>query len=114
MKRIFVSSRGFDKNWARMGLSDDDLREFERILLNDPKTGDVIPGLLGARKARFGLDTHGKSGGVRVIYLDISADSVTYLITTYPKGTQEDLTPEQKQLIQGYIRSIKEAHRHGK
>lgn len=114
MRRLFIASKGFDKNWSRMGLTDNERRGLESLLLKNPKTGDVIPGLLGARKVRYGLDTHGKSGGIRAIYLDIEADHIIYLITAYPKGTQEDLTPEQKRLIQDYIRIIKGAHNHGK
>ena len=54
-----------------MGLKDDDLKELEIILLENPRKGAVIEGLAGARKLRIKLEGRGKSGGGRVIYLDI-------------------------------------------
>lgn len=54
-----------------MGLRDDDLKELEIILLENPRKGAVIEGLAGARKLRIKLEGRGKSGGGRVIYLDI-------------------------------------------
>lgn len=44
MKREFVSTSTFDKLWAAMGLGDEDRRKLERILLENPHTGVVIPG----------------------------------------------------------------------
>ena len=54
-----------------MGLRDDDLKELEIILLENPRKGAVIEELAGARKLRIKLEGRDKSGGGRVIYLDI-------------------------------------------
>lgn len=54
-----------------MGLRNDDLKELEIILLENPRKGAVIEGMAGARKLRIKLEGRGKSGGGRVIYLDI-------------------------------------------
>ena len=71
MKREFIRTEIFEKDWEDAGLNDDALRELERILLENPKAGDVIPGLSGGRKLRFALNNRGKSKGVRVLYVDI-------------------------------------------
>ena len=90
-----------------MGLSDKDLLILEEILLNDPQKGDVIEGTGGARKLRISLnDNRGKSGGGRVIYLDVFEKERLYLLFAYPKNVQENLTAEQKKAIKKLIDEI--------
>ncbi len=91
-----------------MGLSDDDLPVLEDILLENPQKGDVIEGTGGARKLRVSLnDNRGKSGGGRVIYIDIFEKERIYLLFAYPKNVQENLTAEQKKAIKKLINEIK-------
>lgn len=94
-----------------MGLNDEHLKLLEQALLENPLAGDVIPGLNGARKIRIQLGTKGKSGGGRVIYLDIFEASKTYLLFAYPKNVQENLTPEQSKAIISIIDAIKRENR---
>ncbi|MGN1110343.1 MAG: type II toxin-antitoxin system RelE/ParE family toxin [Oscillospiraceae bacterium] len=91
-----------------MGLSDDDLLILEELLLNNPQKGDVIEGTGGARKIRIQLnDNRGKSGGGRVIYIDIFEKQRLYFLFAYPKNVQENLTAEQKKAIRTIIEKIK-------
>lgn len=66
--------------------SEDDRLEFVTWLSKNPLAGDVIPGADGARKVRWKCPGRGKRGGVRVIYFNLSADGVLYLITLYRKS----------------------------
>ena len=91
-----------------MGLKDDDLKELEIILLENPRKGAVIEGLAGARKLRIKLEGRGKSGGGRVIYLDIIQKEKIYLLFAYPKNVQEDLTPEQCKVLRRMVEAIME------
>lgn len=50
----------------------------------------------------------GKSGGGRVIYVDVIVRERIYLLLAYPKNVQSDLTPEQKKLVRKIIQTIKE------
>ena len=59
-----------------MGMNDTDLVQLEEILLENPQKGDVIEGTGGARKLRIQIGNHGKSGGGRVIYLDVLERSI--------------------------------------
>ena len=52
-------------------MGDDEQHELENILLENPRKGAVIEGLAGIRKLRIKLEGRGKSGGGRVIYLDV-------------------------------------------
>ena len=108
MKRKFVRTSTFERSWAAAGLDDSDLRELEMMLLIDPSAGAVISGLNGCRKLRFQLPGRGKSGGARVIYVDIVARERIYLLLAYPKNMQENLTPEQKRMLNRLIAELKE------
>lgn len=90
-----------------MGLNDEDLRSLERALLSNPQVGDVIEGTGGARKMRIQLEARGKSGGGRVIYLDVFEKEHLYLLFAYPKNVQENLTPDQKKMIKKAVDVIR-------
>lgn len=42
MNRLFVYTEPFRNCWKAMGLSDDDLLSLEKLLLDNPRKGDVI------------------------------------------------------------------------
>lgn len=64
---------------------------FVSWIARHPEAGDVIPGADGARKVRWGSGSKGKRGGVRVIYFNLTDDSVVYLITLYRKSDQSTI-----------------------
>ena len=90
-----------------MGLDDDDCKILEEILLANPQLGDVIEGTGGARKMRIQLEGRGKSGGGRVIYVDVYEKEKLYLLLAYPKNVQSNLTPEQTKQVKMLIEAIK-------
>lgn len=108
MKREFIRTATFDRSWAAARLGDDDLRELETILLQNPSFGDVIPHLGGARKMRFALEGRGKLGGARVIYVDVVVKERIYLLLAYPKNVQTNLTPDQTRILRKLIDVLKE------
>ena len=107
MIREFIFTKPFLASWKAMGLDSASLKILEEILLENPHIGDVIQGTGGARKMRIQLDGRGKSGGGRVIYLDVFEKEKLYLLFAYPKNVQEDLTEEQKKTIKSLIDAIK-------
>lgn len=56
---------------------------------------------------RIQLNGHGKSGGGRVIYLDVLKREDLYLLFAYPKSVQENLTPEQTKIVRQLVEDIK-------
>ena len=48
-------------------------------MLEDPKVGAVMRGTGGVRKMRFAFKHRGKSGSVRVIYVDFEVYEKIYL-----------------------------------
>ena len=107
MVREFIIVSVFDKLWNDMGLSDEDLRKFQNLLIKNPFAGTVIQGTGGARKIRFALSQKGKRSGLRVIYFYVEHLHMIYLIICYPKGKQDNLTPDQKKLVKKIIESVK-------
>ena len=108
MKRAFVMTADFDRSRSAMGLGDDELLELQMVLVQDPEAGDMIPGTGGARKVRIPLEGRGRSGGGRVIYVDVLVRERIYLLLAYPKNVQGDLTPDQKKLVRQVVKRIKE------
>lgn len=108
MGREFILTKIFDEDWNNLGLDDENLRELQQVLLNNPQAGAVIPGLSGGRKIRVALKGRGKSSGARVVYVDVVIKDKIYLLLAYPKNAQANLTNEQKAVINALITSIKE------
>ena len=102
-ERMFFSSFEFDKQWANMGLDDEDRRLLENEIINNPQIGAVIRGTGGLRKMRFALENKGKSGGVRALYVDFVVFERVYLVTAYPKGKKDDITAEERKLYKKLI-----------
>ena len=107
MTREFITTTYFDKRWKKMTLTDEDLRQLEIYLLENPGAGDIIQGTSGAVKLRWALPNTGKSDGIRVIYVDLVHKAHTHLLLCYPKGKQDDLTEDQKKQLKQAIRILK-------
>lgn len=112
MTRTFVELPIFQKKWKAMGLDDKDLKRLQEELIADPKVGEVMQGTGGIRKMRFAFEKRGKSGSVRVIYVDFEVYEKIFLVTAYPKNEKENLTHsernELKQMIQILENQLKE------
>jgi hypothetical protein len=93
----------FDRQWQKFGLGDNELRQLQETLLENPKAGDVIRGTKGLRKIRIAFKGQGKSGSGRVVYVDFTAHEVVYLITAYPKSEKDNLFKAERNAIAAMI-----------
>ena len=91
-----------------MGLDDCDLKRLQEELFADPKVGAVMRGSGGVRKMRFAFEQKGKSGSVRVIYVDFEVYEKIFLITAYPKNEKDNLTDSERNEIKQMIRALEE------
>ena len=107
MEREFILLQEFERQWSRLGFNDDDLGELQTEIKKDPKLGSVIPGTGGLRKMRFAFEGRGKSGGARVLYIDLLVAEVVYLITAYAKGEKEDISDAERNAYKRLIKKIK-------
>lgn len=106
MTRLFIIMPEFDRQWAKMGLTDNDLKRLQYELLKNPAIGDVMQKTGGLRKVRFAFESRGKSGSVRVAYVDFAVYEKIYLITAYPKNEKENLSEADKNAIKKLIGAL--------
>jgi len=59
--------------------------------MDNPETGNVIPGSGGVRKVRWRAPGRGKRGGHRVIYYPRISQGVIWMLTIYPKNVAENI-----------------------
>lgn len=107
MTREFVYMPEFDRQWIKCGLKDLQQREFEAFLCEYPEAGSMIQGTGGLRKFRWNLPGKGKSGGIRILYVDFPFYEKIYLITCFPKSIKVSLSQEEKKAAKVIITSIK-------
>ena len=108
MKKTFKEVPSFTAKWQALGLTDDDLRVLENILLRNPKEGKTISGTGGLRKIRIPVENIGKRGGGRVVYVDIEVKECIYLLDVYTKNEQSDLTEKEKRMLKKLVDVLKE------
>ena len=96
---IFIETPIFTEDVVGL-LSDDEYSAFQQYLAENPLAGDVIQQTGGLRKVRWSAQGKGKRSGVRIIYYHVNAASQIRLILIYKKGIQDDLTSEQKKMLQ--------------
>ena len=108
MKRTFVELPLFRSKWKDLGLDDNDLRHLQEAILSDPKIGSVMQGTGGIRKMRFAFEHRGKSGSIRVIYIDFEVHEKIFLITAYAKNEKENLTVKEVNVLKKISEVLKE------
>jgi len=108
MKRTFIETLIFTKRWSEQGLTVDDLLELQKFILKNPSAGDIIQGTGGLTKLRFALPNKGKSGGVRVLYIDFIRHEKAILINCYSKSEKENITDKEKAVYKKLVKAIKE------
>lgn len=99
----------FTKNVLQI-FEDDEYRELQKDLVADPKGGDVIPGLGGLRKLRWGAKGKGKRGGARIIYLHLPRVRIIYLFYLFTKGDITDLPADKKKHLAKVVADIKKEY----
>jgi len=88
----------FTKEITRI-LTDDEYKELQNFLIEQPQSGAIIKGSGGLRKVRWKIKSRGKSGGIRTIYYYQAKSSLLLMIYVYEKSKTEDLTPKQIEML---------------
>ena len=101
--RKFVHGELFEKQWKDLGLTDENLRELQSILLENPKAGPVMSGTGRLRKIRYSYGNRGKSHCARVCYVDFEINGIIFLIMVFAKNEMENLSSAEKNNIKALI-----------
>lgn len=90
------------------GLTDSDLEIIKSEAIKYKDTADKVKGLNSARKLRIVLpwNNKGKSGGGRVIFVNIISADKIYLVYLITKSEQEDLTPEEFKRVKKVVNAL--------
>jgi len=84
-------------------LSDDEYRELQSILVENPEKGAIIPGGGGLRKIRWSGSGHGKRAGTRTIYYWATAKKQILMLFIYAKKERDELTPDQRKVLRQIV-----------
>ena len=106
MTRTFVELPLFRSKWKSLGLNENALKRLQEEILLDPKTGAVMRETGGIRKMRFAFEHRGKSGSIRVIYIDFEVYEKIYLITAYPKNEKDNLTKAERNELRELVKVL--------
>jgi hypothetical protein len=100
----FIEAPAFTRYFSDY-LADDEYRELQTQLANNPDLGDLMPGTGGFRKLRWADLKRGKGrrGGLRIIYYSFHSDRQIWLMTIYDKDEASDLTQKEKKALKGAI-----------
>lgn len=106
MKRVFVEAEDFKKTLDR--LSEPNLLQIiQSEILQNPHVGVLVQGTGGIRKFRVGAKGKGKSGGIRVFYLDASAKEKCYLLFILEKSEAENISADEKKELREIAQLLK-------
>ena len=104
--RGFIESPKFYKRWRELGFTEEDLLRLQVELLNNPKIGAVMPETGGLRKMRYAFEGRGKSGSVRVLYVDYEEHERILLLNIFAKDEKENLTKGERNQIRKAMKQL--------
>ena len=107
MTREFIYMPTFEKQWAEAKLTDEDLKDLEIFLCENPEAGKMIQGTGGLRKLRWALPGRGKSGSIRTLYVDFAYFEQIHMIACFKKNEKQNLSDSEKKQIKTIIETIK-------
>lgn len=108
IKRHFIETAEFTKRWRDLGLTDNDLRFLQKVIMENPDIGETMKGTGGIRKMRIKLPNHkGKSGGARVCYIDYDKTQTTILVSVFGKKEKENLSKAEKNALRSFEQILK-------
>ena len=104
--REFIITANFDKQWDKLSLNDEALRQLQNYIILNSGIGDIIEGTGGLVKLRWKLPFTGKSGGIRVLYVDFMRRETVVLVNCYSKSEKDNISDKEKAMYKDLIKEI--------
>lgn len=101
----FIETPTFTRQILEL-LPDDEYRQLQVVLMENPTRGDLIRNGGGIRKVRFALPVTGKSGGIRAIYYWKKSDDLIYMLLAYPKSKKDTLTDKETAVLRELVKEL--------
>jgi hypothetical protein len=101
----FVYLGSFLRDWANLGLGEPDLEALEKLIMDRPEIGVVMPGTGGLRKVRFASTkgNKGKSGSERVCYALFPRPGLVLMVTVFGKDEKVNLTAAERNAVRAML-----------
>ena len=99
----FVETTVFTRQITTL-IPDADYTLLQESLLRRPAQGALIKNTGGLRKVRWGDESRGKRGGLRIIYYWHTERQLFLMLYAYSKNEQKDLTADQKKALANLVR----------
>ncbi len=84
-------------------MTENNYREFQIMLIDQPDVGKIISGSGGIRKVRWSGSGRGKRGGTRLVYYWATNLDQIYMLFAYAKNERDDLTKDQLKTLQKMV-----------
>jgi len=112
VKATFIELPPFERH-RQSYLNDESFREFQKMLMGNQESGDVVEGTGGLRKIRYADAKRGKGkrGGLRVIFYWWQPGKQFWLFTVYNKDEMDDLTAAQRNFLKKLLKQELDARR---
>ena len=108
MTREFVELPGFRSDWKELGMTDADLKRLQHELLMNPEVGAIMQETGGVRKMRFSYEHRGRSGSIRVVYIDFELRERIYLLAAFAKNVQTNLTKAERNNLKKLVKLLED------
>ncbi|MFZ5555491.1 MAG: transcriptional regulator [Pseudomonadota bacterium] len=84
-------------------LDDDEYAELQQFMMQNPESGQLVPGSGGVRKVRWKRPGMGKRGGLRVIYFVRFRPNEFWMLSIYAKAKSDNVFGHiLKELLEGF------------
>lgn len=98
----FIESSSFERI-RPLYLDEDEFSELQQFMMQNPETGEVVPGSGGVRKLRWRRRGMGKRGGLRIIYFVRCDPNEFWMLALYAKAKQDNVPAHiLKQLLEAF------------
>jgi mRNA-degrading endonuclease RelE of RelBE toxin-antitoxin system len=108
MMATVIATNRYERDAKRL-LTVQERAALRDAIASNPELHPVIPNTGGVRKARWGRQGKGKSGGVRVIYYYWISDDEVYLLNIYAKNEQADMSTADRKAVKTFVEGLKRA-----
>jgi hypothetical protein len=110
-----IQLAGFRRLWQSEKLPDEDLQALEMAIMRDPSAAPIMQGTGGLRKIRFAPLSRGKgkSGSMRVGYVQFPEYRRIYLVTLFLKKNTGNLSTADRRAIKLSLSHLAEQIRKG-
>lgn len=106
MKREFIYVANFEKKWRTLDLNDEVLRLLENYIMENPDAAVIMQGTGGLRKLRWAFPRFGKSGGMRVLYVDFVYYDKIFMVDIFTKNEKDNLSDAEKKAVKQVIQLL--------